>query len=262
VNTHRKLLLAPEWGAPANVAAFVTTRAGGSSSAPYQTLNLAYHVGDDTAAVQANRRLLAALLPASLRIQWLQQVHGADVVVPVTNSTPDDPAEQKGDAIYISTAGVAGAVLTADCLPVFFADQEGSSAAVAHAGWRGLADGILENTLACFNLPPQQIVAWLGPAIGPCHFEIGEEVREVFLSQTRSYLEREEMSQRAFTPAGAKGKWMADLYVLARLRLRNAGVTGIAGGNYCTVCEQDSFYSYRRDGVTGRMASLIYLKPH
>jgi hypothetical protein len=249
------------WGAPANVAALVTTRAGGVSPAPYQTFNLACHVGDDTVAVQANRRQLKSLLPASLRIQWLEQVHGTSVLMPaITNSELDDPAEQKGDAIYLNTPGVAGAILTADCLPVFFADQEGSSAAVAHVGWRGLADGILENTLACFKLPPQQIVTWLGPAIGPCHFEIGEEVREVFLSRTRNHQEREEMSLSAFTPAGTKGKWMADLYVLARLRLRNAGLTKISGGTYCTVCEQNSFYSYRRDGVTGRMASLIYLK--
>jgi len=260
VNQYSKTFLIPEWGAPSNVSAVVTRRAGGGSSAPYQTLNLAYHVGDDVDVVQANRRLLTSVLPGSLRIQWLEQVHGTDVVMPAINSTKlDDPAEQRGDAIYLNTSGVAGAVLTADCLPVFFADQQGSSVAVAHAGWRGLADGILENTLACFKLPPEQVVVWLGPAIGPCHFEIGEEVREVFLAQTCSHLEREEMSQIAFMPANTEGKWMADLYALARLRLRNAGLTKIAGGNYCTFCEQDSFYSYRRDGVTGRMASLIYL---
>ena len=261
MNKLKEILRVTEWGAPENVVALVTTRAGGVSIPPYETFNLACHVGDNIDAVQANRRRLRGFLPASLRIQWLEQVHGIDIVMPaITGLELDDPAELKGDAIYLNTPGVAGAVLTADCLPVFFADQAGSSVAVAHAGWRGLADGILEKTVASFKLPPEQIVTWLGPAIGPCHFEIGEEVRDLFLSQNHSHAEREEMSLSAFLPARASGKWMADLYVLARLRLRNAGLTKISGGNHCTFCEQDSFYSYRRDGVTGRMASLIYLK--
>jgi polyphenol oxidase len=254
------MILTPEWEAPENVAALVTMRTGGVSLGRYQIFNLAHHVGDNIDVVQANRKRLKSLLPASLRIQWLNQIHGTDVVLPaITGSGCEDPAEQSGDAIYLNTQGIAGAVLTADCLPVFFADLRGSCVAVAHAGWRGLADGILENTLAHFKLPSEQIVAWLGPAIGPCHFEIGAEVREVFLSQTRSHREREEMSQSAFVSTGTKGKWMADLYTLARLRLRNAGLIKISGGAHCTVCESDSFYSYRRDGVTGRMASLIYL---
>jgi polyphenol oxidase len=260
VNQPRHELLIPQWDAPERVVACVTTRAGGVSCAPYQKFNLAGHVGDNPDTVQANRSTLKALLPDVVPVQWLEQVHSADVRAPVLTDAEQDPAEQRGDAIFICEAGIAGAVLTADCLPVFFADHSGSSVAVAHAGWRGLANGILENTLAHFKLPPEQIVAWLGPAIGPCHFETGEEVRDIFLSQVMNDRERKELSQLAFMPATARGKWMTDLYALARWRLQKAGLTRIAGGDYCTYCEQDRFYSYRRDGVTGRMASLIYLK--
>jgi polyphenol oxidase len=261
VKQHRQILITPRWDAPENVVALVTTRTGGVSQAPWQGFNLARHVADDVHAVQQNRIRLKALLPEPVPVQWLEQIHSTDVMVPVFPSVEqDDPAEQRADAIFISNPGIGGAVLTADCLPVFFADRSGGSVAVAHAGWRGLANGVLENTLAQFKLPPEDIVAWLGPAIGPCHFETGEEVRDVFLSQLRNDRERDELSQIAFLPAAAQGKWMTDLYALARWRLHKAGLTRIAGGDYCTYCDQDHFYSYRRDGVTGRMASLIYLK--
>ncbi len=250
-------LIMPQWEAPANVLAMVTTRHGGFSQSPYDSLNLADHVGDLPAAVLHNRKVLQKQLPVDVAIQWLEQVHGTQLAEPQRGGECLPIA----DGIYLSEPNTAGAVLTADCLPVFFSSLAGDEAAVAHAGWRGLAAGILENTVKRFRAGGDALTAWLGPAIGPCHFEVGAEVRESFLSACSSDSQRRRMDEAAFKPAAAPGKWMADLYEIARLRLSAAGVSRISGGQLCTFCEPQRFYSYRRDGGTGRMASLICIRP-
>lgn len=234
----------PDWPAPANVHARVTTRAGGSSTGPWQGLNLASHVGDDPAHVALNRAWLRAQLPGEP--VWLEQVHGTDCVV-----------AESAEAGCIADASVSFepwqicAVLTADCLPVLFCTQDGSCVGAAHAGWRGLLAGVLESTLRSMQAPAERIMAWFGPAIGPRQFEVGGEVRALFLAHDAA-------AASAFVAHGDKDKWLADIYALARLRLEAAGVTAIYGGDLCTVSDAECFYSYRRDGATGRMASLIW----
>lgn len=238
-----------DWTAPANVHALTTTRLGGVSIMPYAGLNLGDHVDDDPAAVAANRSQLMRELGLKQPAQWLQQVHGINVVEACA-----DGSVPEADACWSDQPGQACIVMTADCLPVFFADQKGQKVAVAHAGWRGLADGVLEATLSCFD-DPAQVMCWLGPAIGPQAFEVGGEVRTQFCDLLPA-------SEQAFQPVAGKeseDKWLADIYQLARLRLCAAGVAVISGGEHCTYTDSDLFYSYRRDGVTGRMASVIWL---
>lgn len=237
----------PNWPAPSRVRALTTTRTGGVSAPPYASLNLAEHVGDVPDAIARNRaRAMAAWqLPESPR--WVQQVHGTDVVE-ASRITSGCMA----DASFTRTPGIVCAVLTADCLPVLFCDRGASSVAVAHAGWRGLASGILEATVDTLGLPPDTLMAWLGPAIGPNAFEVGEEVREAFVGRYRD-------CEQAFRPSQA-GRWMADIYRLARHRLTRRGVSDIYGGGHCTVGESERFFSYRRDGTTGRMATLIWME--
>ncbi|WP_074012920.1 purine nucleoside phosphorylase YfiH [Candidatus Sodalis sp. SoCistrobi] len=239
-------LILPDWPAPARVRACSTTREGGVSRAPWHSLNVGDHVGDDPEAVAENRRRLVALadLPAAPR--WLTQVHGLNVVT--QDGAP--PPSQCGDAAYTRTRGEVCAVMTADCLPVLFCDRAGREVAAAHAGWRGLCAGVLEQTLAAFQAPRADILAWLGPAIGPKAFEVGAEVKNAFARYDPAAV-------AAFVPRGEK--YLADLYHLARLRLRTAGIRAIYGGQHCTVQENDTFFSYRRDGVTGRMATLVWL---
>ncbi|WP_082824077.1 peptidoglycan editing factor PgeF [Crenobacter luteus] len=238
---------APAWDAPAGVGAFVSTRSGGVSAAPYDSLNLGQHVGDEAAAVAENRRRLAALLPSEPA--WLNQVHGVTVVAAdkVGRAVPD------ADASVSRTPGVVCAIMTADCLPVLLADVDGTVVGAAHAGWRGLAGGVIEATVAAMGVPGDKLVAYLGPAIGPDAFEVGPEVRDAFVAHDAA-------ADAAFTPID-DGKYLADIYALARLRLAALGVTRIAGGDACTVIERDRFFSYRRDKVTGRMASCVWLKP-
>lgn len=250
-------LLLPDWQLPPGVFACVTTRRGGCSQPPWNSFNLGNHVGDDAGAVAANRAQLQGLLQqhtalADVPIQWLQQVHGTDVLA-LTGASPQQPAPQ-ADAILTRERGIACAVLTADCLPVLFCSDDGSEIAVAHAGWRGLLNGILERTVQQFVLEPGRIRAWLGPAIAACHFAVGPEVRSQFLALAGTGTAA--ATQAAFT-AAAHGKYYADLYALARLRLQGAGVTHVAGTPCCTVCDAASWYSYRRDGDTGRFATLI-----
>ncbi|MDR1462769.1 MAG: peptidoglycan editing factor PgeF [Azoarcus sp.] len=241
--------LVPDWPAAPTVRALVTTRRpGGNSKAPYDSFNLGVHVGDDPAAVAANRALLRRHLPAEPC--WLEQVHGIEVAM-ASSGVQTTPL--RADAAVTRTPGAVCAVMTADCLPVLFCDEAGSIAAAAHAGWRGLAAGILEATLAAMAAPPARIMAWLGPAIGPAAFEVGNEVREAFLRLDPG-------AHAAFAARESRGKWLADLYALARRRLTQAGVSRIYGGGRCTFTETAHFYSYRRDGVTGRFASLIWLK--
>lgn len=245
----------PDWPAPNRVFALVTTRTGGVSEPPFDSFNLALHVNDDPASVLANRASLRDLLEPGLQLQWLQQVHGTKVIRAAENAS-----ELRGDAVFIDQPGLAGVVMTADCLPVFFAARDGRSAAVAHAGWRGLVDGILERTLESFAVPPADLICWLGPAIGPCHFEVGKEVLEAFLDACGDDVQRLEIRELAFRAAAKSGKYCADLYSLARLRLQHCGVVDVHGGGLCTYCDAERFYSYRREPITGRIASVIGIK--
>ncbi|MEW6590311.1 MAG: peptidoglycan editing factor PgeF [Pseudomonadota bacterium] len=221
----------------------MTTRKGGVSQPPWASFNLGDHVGDDPAHVAANRARLRESLPAEPG--WLRQVHSARVAELGRERHPE------ADASFTREAGQVCAVLTADCLPVLFCDRAGSVVAAAHAGWRGLANGVLEATVAAMGVAPGDILAWMGAAIGPQAFEVGEEVREAFIT-------RHPEAAAAFAPH-APGKWLADLYALARIRLGSVGVRSIYGGGRCTLTEAETFYSYRRDGVTGRMAALVWL---
>ncbi|MFP1754006.1 purine nucleoside phosphorylase YfiH [Lonsdalea quercina] len=239
------MLIQPDWPAPASIRSCSTTRSGGSSREPYASLNLGHHVGDDIACVEQNRRRLVADAELPAEPHWLQQVHGTQVV-----NLDDAFPGTTGDAVYTSRQGKVCAVMTADCLPVLFCSLKGNEVAAAHAGWRGLQAGVLEQTLQAFRAAPSDIMAWLGPAIGPQQFEVGAEVREAFM-------ESDPAAAHAFV--ARDDKYLADIFQLARLRLRAAGVSRIYGGEYCTVSRPQHFFSYRRDGVTGRMASLIWL---
>ena len=235
----------PDWPAPKNVGSLQTTRNGGVSTAPYASLNLGDHVGDGSLAVSRNRMLLAPLLPSEP--VWLKQVHGT-VVADAARAA----CWPEADAIVSSRPGAAGVVMTADCLPVLLCDELGSVVSAAHAGWRGLCDGIIESTVCAMNVPPQTLMAWLGPAIGPQAFEVGNEVRAAFIA-------RQQEASVAFVP-GIAGKWHADIYQLAHLRLNALGITHIYGGGLCTYTDSVRFFSYRRDGVTGRMGTFIWLR--
>ncbi|OFZ70416.1 MAG: hypothetical protein A2Z01_03250 [Betaproteobacteria bacterium RBG_16_58_11] len=234
--------ISPAWPAPLNVRALITTRSGGVSHGPYASMNPADHVGDDPQAVAANRALLRAALPSEPF--WLKQVHGDTVA-----EAGSGPVE--ADACIARAAKQVCAVLTADCLPVLFAASDGSVVAAAHAGWRGLCAGVLERTVAAMGVPGEQVLAYLGPAIGPRAFEVGPEVREVFMAL-------DDTASAAFA-LQANGKFLADLYLLARQRLARVGVTQVHGGGECTYSDAERFFSYRRDGATGRMAALVWI---
>lgn len=248
--------LQPRWSAPESVIAFVTNRAGGVSKSPFHQLNLGLHVGDDPAAVLVNRQQLNDRLPAPMQLQWLEQVHGTQVV-----EARADGVTRVGDAVYVDQRGLGGVVMTADCLPVFFASRSGKRVALAHAGWRGLAEGVLENTLARFPDDPADVLVFLGPAIGPCHFEVGAEVRKAFIESAPTPALAKSIGEQGFLPGCTADKFLADLYLLASLRLRALGVEQISGGELCTYCDHDRYFSYRRDGQTGRFVSLIGLLP-
>ncbi len=240
-------LIRPDWPAPAAVRSCVTTRHGGVSRPPWDSFNLGAHVGDAPAAVAANRHRLRRIAGLPAEPAWLDQTHGAEVVE--AGDWAEPPA---ADASVSHRTGVVCAVMTADCLPVLFCAVNGAEVAVAHAGWRGLAGGVLEATLAAMATPNGEIMAWLGPAIGPRAFEVGDEVRQRFVAADGD-------AAGAFV-AHRPGRWLADIYALARRRLRKAGVTHLFGGDRCTYTERDLFFSYRRDGTTGRMASLIWIE--
>ena len=236
--------LIPDWPAPAGVKACVTTRAGGVSLAPFDSLNLGDHVDDSPEAVAENRRRLTDHF--SIQPAWLKQVHG----IAVAHADPSLTAT--ADASWTATPGIACTAMTADCLPALFCDRAGTRVAAAHAGWRGLAAGVLEATLDTLAVPPEEVLVWLGPAIGPQAFEVGPEVRETFVEQLPE-------AAKAFVPSQNAGKYMADIYELARLRLAARGVTAVYGGGFCTVTDP-RFFSYRRSPRTGRFASLIWLE--
>lgn len=236
----------PEWSVPENIRAISTTRRGGVSTAPFQSLNLGAHVGDDARHVASNRAWLVkqGMLPAMPL--WLEQVHGTKVLC----LNGHQPVSLQADAVYTQQPNTVCAVMTADCLPVLFCSKDGKEVAAAHAGWRGLCNGVLEATIAAFNAPANEIFAWFGPAIGPTAFEVGPDVRDAFLAHNST-------DNGAFRPAGEK--YYANIWHLARSRLLRSGVHHISGGSLCTYSQQDEFFSFRRDGVTGRMASLIWL---
>jgi YfiH family protein len=236
--------LIPDWPAPAGVKACVTTRAGGVSLAPFDSLNLGDHVDDSPEAVAENRRRLTDQF--SIQPAWLKQVHG----IAVAHADPSLTAT--ADASWTATPGIACTAMTADCLPALFCDRAGTRVAAAHAGWRGLAAGVLEATLDSLAVPPEEVLVWLGPAIGPQAFEVGPEVRETFVEQLPE-------AARAFVPSQNAGKFMADIYELARLRLAIRGVTAVYGGGFCTVTDP-RFFSYRCSPRTGRFASLVWLE--
>lgn len=244
----------PKWPLPKNVRALATTRLGGVSLPPYDSFNLGGHVGDCPDHVQQNRNKLSAQceLPAS-SLQWLNQVHGT-----VACEAHSDGMVREADACYTRYKNTVCVIMTADCLPILFCDKQGRQVAAVHAGWRGLASGVIETTLATFP-KPLEVSAWLGPAIGPSAFEVGRDVVDAFTSQSMP-AEFLQLSKQAFTSHGSKhGKWLADLNLLARIRLQMQGVTDIYGGEYCTYSDEAQFYSYRRVGTIGRMASLIWL---
>jgi polyphenol oxidase len=235
--------IVPDWPAPVCVRAFVTTRAGGVSQGPFASMNLGASGGDRPENVARNRAILRAHLPGEPR--WLRQVHG-----PAVAQAQD--ADATADAAVTRERAVACAVLTADCLPVFLCDETGTAVGMAHAGWRGLAAGVIERTVERMGIEGARLMAWLGPAIGPRAFEVGSEVRAAFLAHDTS-------ADRAFTDKGG-GKYLADLYALARFRLAALGVKQVSGGNFCTWTETGRFFSYRREQRSGRMASLIWLE--
>jgi polyphenol oxidase len=237
--------LKADWPAPDGVVAGTTLRNGGVSRGAYQSLNLGAHVGDDPDAVRANRRRFAEACQLPAEPLWLRQVHGTRVATP-GDHTPAEPA----DAIVSDRSGVACAVLTADCLPVVFASAGGGEVGVAHAGWRGLHAGVLEATIAAFAAPARELLAWLGPAISQAAFEVGHEVREAF--------GQDDPGAAAHFRRNDRGRWQADLYGLARQRLARAGVTQVFGGGRCTFGEPEAFFSYRRDGECGRMATFVF----
>ncbi len=237
--------IVPAWPAPARVRALITTRNGGRSTGPYASMNLGLRVGDDPEMVETNRRLLKALLPAAPK--WLNQVHGTRVV---NAESIDDPVE--ADASVATSPGCVSVVMVADCLPILITDRIGSTVAVAHAGWRGLAAGIIDNTIRAIEARPEHLLAYLGPAIGPSAFEVGDEVRDAFIAVDRA-------AQAAFRPR-QPGKWLADLFLLARQRLAKAGLVNVYGGGQCTHSDPARFFSHRRDKVSGRMAALIWIE--
>jgi YfiH family protein len=237
--------IVPDWPAPERVRALITTRSGGGSVGPYASMNLGLRVGDDPAVVDANRRFLQRFLPGEPK--WLNQVHGTAVVAAETIVHPVE-----ADASVATSLGCVCAIMVADCLPILLANHGGSVVAAAHAGWRGLAGGVIENTIQALGTPPRNLLAYLGPAIGPSAFEVGDEVRAAFVAIDPG-------ARYAFRPH-KPGKWLADLFALARQRLASAGVLNVYGGGQCTYSDAAHFFSHRRDKVSGRMAALIWLE--
>lgn len=237
-----------EWPAPDNVVAGTTTRMGGVSTGIYESLNLGEHVGDDSRAVVENRERFVAMCGLPREPGWLTQVHGTAVRVAGGSSTVEDNTAEADAAIARDPSTVV-AVLTADCLPILLCAGNGTEVAAIHGGWRGLAAGVITTTLSRMATAPDALLAWLGPAISQTAFEVGDEVRQAFVSQ--------ETAAEACFESNERGRWQADLYALARLQLRTAGVDDIYGGGFCTYRDSDRFFSYRRDGQCGRMASFI-----
>ena len=238
--------LQADWPAPDFIKAGTTLRQGGVSKGDYASFNLATHVGDELAAVEENRAILTRNLNIPDAPQWLEQIHSTKAVL-----LPNGETIPKADASYTSKENVVCAVMTADCLPLLVTNKQGSCVASIHAGWRGLCDGIIETTIKKLPVDPESLLVWLGPAIGADVYEVGEEVYDAFIKT-------EVEAKQAFISV-SEGHWLFDIYQLARLRLNKTGVKQIYGGDRCTLSEEQQFYSYRRDDVTGRMASMIWI---
>jgi len=236
-------LIIPDWPAPSNVHAIQTTRQGGFSDAPFESLNLGAHVQDQLITVVKNRQLLDQFVPAEP--VWLNQVHGTNVVDAALSSCVQD-----ADASFTTQSNVVCVTMTADCLPVLLCNKQGTAVAAIHAGWRSLCDGVIENAVLAMGLKSEELLAWLGPAIGPDAFEVGAEVRQAFI-------EKDNHATQAFQPHA--DKWLANLYLLATQRLNNVGIKAIYGGGGCTYSSPERYFSFRRDGMTGRMATMIWL---
>ncbi len=241
--TNNRHWLRPDWPAPANVHAATTLRTGGVSNGKYASLNPAVHAGDDPVSVAQNRQIIRTLLDLPSEPIWLNQTHSNRAVEAVVTES-----QQQADASYTNRSGIVCAVMTADCLPLLVCSADGSEIAAIHAGWRGLLEGVIGNTITA--LQSRDLLVWLGPAIGPERFEIGSEVLTAFLTKSLAY-------KTAFTKHG-QDKWLADIYQLARINLSALGIDKVYGGHFCTVTDDKRFYSYRRDKVTGRMATLIW----
>lgn len=237
--------LVPDWPAPRHVKALQTTRLGGVSAAPFNSLNLGYHVGDSPLVVARNRILLSPLLPSEP--VWLEQTHGVTVV-----DAAHADCLPRADACIAYRASAVCVVMTADCLPLLLCDISGTVVGAVHAGWRGLCEGVVENAVRAMQVPPTSLMAWMGPAISQAAFEVGDEVRTAFIAQHAD-------ASAAFMP-GVTGKWQADIYMLARQRLQVLGVTQIFGGGLCTYSDPARFFSYRRDGTCGRMGTFIWME--
>ncbi len=249
-------LIQPDWSAPPAVHAAMTTRLGGVSLAPYDELNLGYATKDDRAAVAENERLVASAMGVQTDlIRWVYQVHGVDVrhAESLPLNAPLGATTIAGDAIVSHTPGLVCGIKIADCMPVLFAARDGSAVGAAHAGWRGLSGGVLENTVGAMGSDPGEIVAWMGPCIGPEAFEVGEDVRDAFIKH-------DTRSDAYFTPRGTPGKFLCDLYSIARLRLAALGIADVTGGDYCTFDQPELFFSHRRNPLTGRMAAFVWIE--
>lgn len=243
--------LEADWPAPDFIKAGTTLRDGGESSSPYNSFNLATHVGDELSIVTQNRSLLKRSLNLSSEPQWLEQTHSTTAIM-----LPNDIENPQADAVYTLKKNTVCAVMTADCLPVLITDRQGSCVAAIHAGWRGLCDGIIEASIKKLPVDPQSLLVWLGPAIGSDVYEVGKEVYDAFTLGKQGNAD----AKQAFTPT-VEQHWLFDIYLLAKQRLNKIGVSHIYGGNHCTLSEKEHFFSYRRDGVTGRMANLIWIEP-
>lgn len=246
-------VIEPEWAAPAGVRSAFTLRGGGISAAPYDSLNLGAHVGDATEAVRENRRRVRERLGLPAEPVWLQQVHGTRVVeIGAPAASDGEAARPEADAAVTRAPGQVCVIQVADCMPVLFAARDGSAVGAAHAGWRGLAGGVLEQTIAKLGVPPAQLLAWLGPTISQTNFEVGDDVRTAFM--------KGDAGAAAAFEANSRGRWQCDLYALARRRLAALGVGDVSGGGWCTFADASRFFSFRREGRCGRMAALIWME--
>ena len=249
-----KDFLTPDWPAPANIKAFTTTRTAGASEGPYASFNIATHVNDDNQRVLQNRADLKKTLGLSSEPMWLDQVHGSYAVnaAEISSHNPSSTGQAliKADASFSYDTDHVCVVMTADCLPVLICNRQGTKVAAVHAGWRGLQAGVIEDTIDALQENPEDCLLWLGPAIGPQAFEVGDEVRQAFVNEIPETAKAFEVNK--------PGHWLADIYKLARIRLQKTGINEIYGGGLCTYTDHSRFYSYRRDGDTGRMASLIW----
>jgi YfiH family protein len=255
--------ITPTWPAALQVKALTTLRTGGVSAKPFDSFNLAEHVDDDPSAVKENRSLLRTLAKLPQEPCWINQVHGTTVLnlADYPSSTITSSIVPTADASICINANHISVVLTADCLPILLCDQKGTRVAAVHAGWRGLAAGILQKTVESLDCDPKNLMAWLGPAIGPQVFEVGKDVKEAFnMAEDPSAFKAKAIATTSTTDASTTEKWLANLYTLARLRLQHLGISQIYGGEFCTFTEKDKFYSFRRSNPTGRQATLIWLE--